>query len=364
MKSIYQTVRILMMLLIVCLTVAVKSNDTYGAGLNPKVGEYITLGKVKDPIIWEVVNVKGKELTLMSYSGVTQLAFNAKEVKQCGDWNTSEVKAYLNTSFYNQFFTVDEKEIILQYNPKDADRVYLPSLKELGLDSSEVINKLDKTYKEKTDLYQGEKFQKATLNMYQEGSGWGSSFATRNSDNSLGRVINVTEKKANKPQLSYDGGFMKMNIRPVIKISTDFKTENLQFTKGSKELNGKTITLYTIEYKIKSVYINNKLIDVGKETPKLIAGNFFIPLNLIADHFKVEIDLDIATQGIAISNGKDIIRLVQSSEQTSINGKLYTLGAPVFKEEDVVYIPMKFIVQALGGEVTYKDSDIYINTKK
>jgi hypothetical protein len=360
----YKAVRIIMMLLIVSLTVAVKGNATYGAALNPKVGEYITLGNIKEPIMWEVVNVKGKELTLMSYSGVTQLAFNAKEVKPCGDWNTSEVKAYLNTSFYNNFFTADEKGIILQYNPQDADKVYLPSLKELGLNTSAAINKLDKTYKEKSDLYQGEKFQKATLNMYQEESGWGSSFATRNSDNSLNRVINVSEKTTNKPQLSYDGGFMKMNIRPVIKISTDFKTDNLQFTKGSKELNGKTITLYTVDYKIKAVYVDSKLMDVGGETPKLIAGSFFVPLNLIADHFKVAIDLDLSTQGLTISKGKETIKLVLNSEQASINGKLYTLGAPIFKEQDVVYIPMKFIIEALGGEVTYKENNINIKTKK
>ncbi|MDF2878681.1 MAG: hypothetical protein K0S30_1777, partial [Clostridia bacterium] len=139
---------------------------------------------------------------------------------------------------------------------------------------------------------------------------------------------------------------------------------NLQFTKGVKELNGKTITLYTVDYKIKAVYVDNKLTDVGGETPKLISGSFFVPLNLIADHFKVVIDLDISTQGLTISNGKDTIKLVLNSEQASINGKLYTLGAPVFKEQDMVYIPMKFIVQALDGEVTYEDNNINIKTKK
>jgi hypothetical protein len=334
----------------------------YAASLNPKVGDYITLGNMKEPIIWEVVSSKEKVLTLMSYSSVGQIAFNTKEVKPCGDWNTSKVKEYLNTSFYENNFTADEKKIILQYNPKDDNKVYIPSLKELGLNDAKITSKLDKTYKEKSSLYQGEKFQKINLSMYQEGNGWGTSFATRNSDNSLNRVINVAQKGTNKPQLSYNAGFMKMSIRPVIKITTDFKTDNLQFTKGTKKINNKSVTLYTVDQKIQKVYVNGTLVNMGTETPKLVKDTILAPLNFIADNFKSSVDLNTYTQAITLTKNTTTIKLTINSEQVSVNGKLQTLGALVLQEGNEFYVPLKFVAEALGGEVSYKDNNLYIKT--
>ncbi len=362
MERAYQKMRVFMMLLVVFCTMVLKGNITYAATFSPKAGDYITFGKIKEPIIWEVVSVQGKELTLMSYLGIDQIAFNAKEVKPCGDWSTSKVKEYLNTTFYKNYFTDEEKKVILKYNPKDEDKIYIPSLKELGLNDSKITDKLDKTYKEKTNLYQGEKFQKITLDMYQEGKGWGTSFATRNSDNSLNRVINVAQKGTNKPQLSYNGGFMKMSVRPVMKITIDFKTDNLQFVKGTKELNDKSVTLYTINHKFQKLFINNIMVDMGEEKPKLIRGTNLVPLSIISDSFKVSVDLNMYAQEITLTKDKTIIKFTINSDQASINGKLHTVGAPVLQEGNKFYIPLKFVVEALGGEVTYKDNNLYIMT--
>jgi hypothetical protein len=362
-EKVFQRIQIFMIIVVVFCTVVLKGNTAYGASLSPKAGDYITLGNIKEPIIWEVVSVKGKVLTLMSYSSVGEIAFNSKEVKPCGDWSTSKVKEYLNTSFYENNFTTDEKKIIMQYNPKDENKVYIPSLKELGLNDSKTTSTLDKTYKEKTNLYQGEKFQKITLNMYQKESGWGASFATRNSDNSSNRVITVEQKGTSKPKLSYSAGFMKMNVRPVIKITTDFKTDNLQFTKGTKKINNKSVTLYSVENKIQKVYVNGAEVDMGLETPKLINNAVLVPLSIIADSFKASVDLNTFTQTITLSKDLNTVKLTINSNQATVNGKLQTLEASVLQEGNVFYIPAKSVAEALGGESIYKDNQLNIKTK-
>ena len=65
MKKVSQKIQVLMMLVAVFFTMVLQGNTVYGAAFSPKAGEYITLGNIKEPIIWEVVSVKGKELTLM-----------------------------------------------------------------------------------------------------------------------------------------------------------------------------------------------------------------------------------------------------------------------------------------------------------
>ncbi|WP_180270647.1 stalk domain-containing protein [Sporanaerobium hydrogeniformans] len=342
----------------------------YASSINVEVGEFITLGRInKEPLWWVVVHKEKDVATLMCFSTITQMACN-KDGKEAAKWEGSQLKKYLNETFYKNNFTADERALLVKYNADDEDLVYIPSLTELGLDKDTFVKKIDSTGKNiiKTNKvsYKGTAFQKVDFSLFKEDQEQGLDFALRNSDNTLSRLINVKYK--DKVSLSYTSGTMKSSIRPVIKINTQLTNDNLLFTKKEIELpkkdGTKKVKLNELKYNISKVYINSVPLDLGEATPQILEGTTYVPLKLVSEKLGAKIEMNFINQAITVTKNQTVIMVNIGSKAATINGKWMDLQAPIIIFDEVIYVPLRFIVEELGGTVNYKNGTIEIRSDK
>ena len=128
MKNIY---KLTTLLIILCLCFTITG---FRSKHNANVSKYIKFGSYPQtasgdirPIEWQILTKRGNKTLLLSRYGLETKRFDEHSFNHRSDWENSEIRQWLNTDFYNQAFTTQEKKYI---EPFEGDNVFLLSFRE------------------------------------------------------------------------------------------------------------------------------------------------------------------------------------------------------------------------------------------
>lgn len=93
-------------------------------------------------------------------------------------------------------------------------------------------------------------------------------------------------------------------------------------------------------------------------------GRSFVPVRYAAETFGFQVKWDGANHTIRISNQTDSVELTVDSTTATVNGKKQTLDAAPFNLKGTVYVPLRFIGNALGVKVTWQEGRIRIQNDR
>lgn len=85
------------------------------------------------------------------------------------------------------------------------------------------------------------------------------------------------------------------------------------------------------------------------------SGRSFIPVRYAAETFGFKVDWDSIQNKVRLSNKTDSVELIIGSATAIVNGEKRTLDAPPFNLAGTVYVPLRFVGEALGVNVTWKN---------
>lgn len=135
---------ILSVCLFACGNNANKSNANNSSASNNEItfGSYIQNGNEKSPIEWMVLEDNGNEMILLSKYILDTIAYD--ENGEAGEWADCSLRTWLNDTFYNEAFTIDEKnKIVISSNKNPDNDFYEEEIVRGGDDTEDKIFILD-----------------------------------------------------------------------------------------------------------------------------------------------------------------------------------------------------------------------------
>ena len=109
--------------------------------------------------------------------------------------------------------------------------------------------------------------------------------------------------------------------------------------------------------------INGK--DVLVETPYVVGdGVTLVPVRVITEAFGAEVGWDDATQTVTVSYREAAIKLVIGNKIATINGEEHELLAAPELKNDTTMLPLRFLSESFGADVTYDEETERITVTK
>ncbi|RXE58105.1 glycosyl hydrolase family 18 protein [Acetivibrio mesophilus] len=100
---------------------------------------------------------------------------------------------------------------------------------------------------------------------------------------------------------------------------------------------------------------------VSKNGPKLMEGEILLPFDVVKEYFDPHIFWDEALGKVTITTKDRVIRMKTDNLNAIVNNEPITLNIPVTVENEVVYIPIEFLAEFYGIEVSYiQESNVII----
>ncbi|GAE88313.1 copper amine oxidase N-terminal domain-containing protein [Acetivibrio straminisolvens] len=95
-------------------------------------------------------------------------------------------------------------------------------------------------------------------------------------------------------------------------------------------------------------------------------GEILLPFDIVKEYFDPYIFWDEALGKVTITTKDRVIRMKTDKLDAIVNNEPITLNIPVTVENDVVYIPIEFLAEFYGIEVSYieKSNVVIIDYKK
>lgn len=148
----------------------------------------------------------------------------------------------------------------------------------------------------------------------------------------LGLCSVITENGAGILKISYS---KPVSYRRIVTVSTD--TTNIRLTLGDTAafVNEETKTLDT--------------------PPFLRDDRTFVPVRFLAESLGAEVFWEDETRTAVFVKDGTTVRLTVGTSTAYVNGEPRTLDATVFLENDRTYAPLRFVAEALGAAVEYKE---------
>lgn len=121
------------------------------------------------------------------------------------------------------------------------------------------------------------------------------------------------------------------------------------------------------------IVVNNVSVSFDQTTgsPLTVDGRTYVPLRVLGDALGVQTNWDAAGQSIALKDASHTVTLKIGSPNAVVNGQSTFIDLreqqPVLTtvpliEKDRAYVPLRFITESLGCQVTFKDGITYITT--
>jgi Copper amine oxidase N-terminal domain. len=104
---------------------------------------------------------------------------------------------------------------------------------------------------------------------------------------------------------------------------------------------------------------------LGQETnlstePFLKDGKHYVPLREVVQALGGTVSYDNATKTATATISPWVATVTPNTTAVDVSGKAVTLTAPTFIEDDVLYVPYDFFYNAYGYEVTFKEGTVTI----
>ena len=104
-----------------------------------------------------------------------------------------------------------------------------------------------------------------------------------------------------------------------------------------------------------------RLIIDGKERfftqrPEIMNDRTFVPLRSIFEAMQTKVDWNGETQTVTAIKGKRTINLTLDSDKAYLNGKNIQLDTPPVLYQGSLYVPLRFVGEALGATVIWENA--------
>ncbi|MEG1880017.1 MAG: DHHW family protein [Oscillospiraceae bacterium] len=105
-----------------------------------------------------------------------------------------------------------------------------------------------------------------------------------------------------------------------------------------------------------TVVVDEKVIEF--EVPPIqIDGNTLVSMREISDAFDTKISWDPKTQTtIAVHNGREM-QFKINSDIAKVNRREYKMETPIYEISEKTFVPLKFVVEAIGATLEYNEGD-------
>jgi len=116
------------------------------------------------------------------------------------------------------------------------------------------------------------------------------------------------------------------------------------------------------------LYVNNSIIHqtnaLGQAYVVPSTNRTMVPTRLVSESLGFDVKWDNNTKTATVSNGTDTVILKLNQNTATVNGVTKTLDAPVESKNDRIYVPLRFVGEALGCTVDYNSANkaVYITT--
>jgi hypothetical protein len=115
-------------------------------------------------------------------------------------------------------------------------------------------------------------------------------------------------------------------------------------------------TVYSSSNSSISVILNGKKITFSNAQPEIMNGSVFVPFRAIFEAMRLTVSLNTQDKSVTGKNDTVEIRLYIGSKVAYVNQKKYELPSPVFVKGGATYIPMRFVGEATGANVSWNNS--------
>jgi hypothetical protein len=123
-------------------------------------------------------------------------------------------------------------------------------------------------------------------------------------------------------------------------------------TQETKEVYNYTKRKIELVVGSKTARVDDKEVSLS-QAPFIENGSTYVPLRLISESFGAVVTWNDDTKGITIIKGDTKIDMVIDSRKALVNDKLIELSAPPVIKDGLTFVPVRFVSEVLGGEVTW-----------
>jgi hypothetical protein len=104
------------------------------------------------------------------------------------------------------------------------------------------------------------------------------------------------------------------------------------------------------------VFVNGSPVTFPDQKPYLdeSAGRVFVPVRFVSETLEAKVDWLAETQKMVILKAEKIVNLTIGEKTFNISGQDYPLDAPAVIENNRTMVPLRFVSEALGAEVNWK----------
>ncbi|MDR1001237.1 MAG: copper amine oxidase N-terminal domain-containing protein [Clostridiales bacterium] len=142
------------------------------------------------------------------------------------------------------------------------------------------------------------------------------------------------------------------NANPVNKVSFAFGKTTVTYP------DGQTVE-YTSSYL--PLFVNGTLI---KADIIIVSDYAMIPIRVLVETLGGEIAWDGDTQTVTINKGSTVIQMQIGSRSALVNSEEKTMDIPPTLNNNLTYLPLRFVSQNLGANVEYATGQYDVNSKK
>nr|WP_307990104.1 copper amine oxidase N-terminal domain-containing protein [uncultured Niameybacter sp.] len=89
-------------------------------------------------------------------------------------------------------------------------------------------------------------------------------------------------------------------------------------------------------------------------------GRTMVPLRLVSEEMGYDVKWDSKTQTATIIENGTTVKIAIGSQAPTVNGVTKKIDAPATLKDGRTYVPVRFISEAMGEKVDYKNSTVYI----
>lgn len=113
-----------------------------------------------------------------------------------------------------------------------------------------------------------------------------------------------------------------------------------------------------------SINLDGKLLTQTKEMGYAYMnqqyGRTMVPLRLVSEEMGYDVKWDSKTQTATIIENGTTVKIAIGSQAPTVNGVTKKIDAPATLKDGRTYVPVRFISEAMGEKVDYKNSTVYI----
>ena len=125
----------------------------------------------------------------------------------------------------------------------------------------------------------------------------------------------------------------------------------------------KAKTSITLTIGKKDADINGKTV-ANDVAPKIVNDRTMLPIRFIAEALGAKVDWIEESQTVKITAENIDISLVIGEDFATVNGEKIDLDSPSFIENDRTYLPIRFVSEKLGADVSWDDATQTVSITK